>query len=83
MPDDKLKEVIKDIGKGAEYFGKLKKGRSPQMERMEETVEGPVTLPPPSEPEKKLLKRSTGGSPPFTDREMKQGYRNIGKGMGK
>ncbi len=77
MPDDKLKEVIKDIGKGAEYFGKLKKGRSPQTERMEEAVEGPVTLPPQPELEKKLRDRSTGGSPPFTESEIKQGYRKL------
>lgn len=77
MPDDKLKEVIRDIGKGVEYFGKIRKGRSPLMERMEEAVEGPVTPPPQPEPEKKLKDRSTGGSPPWTDIELKKGWRKF------
>ena len=37
-----------------------------------------VPIPPPiPEPKKELLKKSTGGSPPFTDAEMKQGYRKL------
>lgn len=76
MPD-KWQNIVKDVGKGVEYFKKVKKGRSPQMERMEEAAEGPVTLPPQPESEKKLKDRSTGGSPPFTHVEMKKGYRKL------
>lgn len=55
------------------------------MEGMEESAEGPVTPPPQPvpvppvtpEPKKKLLDRSTGGSPPFSEAEMKQGYRKL------
>ena len=51
------------------------------MERMEDAVEGPVTPPPrptqDPEPKKKLLDRSTGGSPPFSEGEMKKGYRKL------
>ena len=77
MPDNKLKGLIKDTAKGMEYFGKVRKGRNPLMERMEEAVEGPVTPPPQPEPEKKLKNRSMGGSPPFTESEMRKGYRKL------
>ncbi len=80
MPDDKLKGLIKDTAKAAEYFGKRRKGRNPLVERMEEAVEGPEIppAPPPTlEPDKKLLKKSTGGSPPFSDAELKKGYRKL------
>jgi len=79
MPDDKLKDFIKNTAKAAEYFGKASKGRSPLMEGMEESIVGPTPpVPPPTiEPDKKLLKKSIGGSPPFTDVEMKRGYRKL------
>jgi len=32
-------------------------------------------------PEKKMRDRSTAGSPPFTDAELKCGYRKMGKGL--
>ena len=76
---------FKDIAKGVEYLGKVGKGRSPLMEGMEESAEGPVTPPPQPvpvpkpvpEPKKNLLDRSTGGSPPFNEAEMKKGYRKL------
>ena len=40
---DKLKGLIEQTAEGIRYFGKLRKGRSPQMERMEEAVEGPAS----------------------------------------
>ena len=81
MPDNKVNDFIKDTAKGVEYFGKIRKGRSPLMERMEDAAEGPDTPPPrptqDPEPKKKLLDRSTGGSPPFSEGEMKKGYRKL------
>jgi hypothetical protein len=86
MADDKLKDFIKYTAKAAEYFGKASKGRSPLMEGMEESIVGPTPpvppptppVPPPTiEPDKKLLKKSTGGSPPFSEAEMRQGYRKM------
>lgn len=77
MADDKLQGMIRDMSKGVEYFRKVRKGRSPLMERMEEAVEGPVPLPPQPELEKELKDRSTGGSLPFSEGEIKKGYRRL------
>ncbi len=75
---DTWQDMVRDVGKGVEYLGKRKKGQMPQIERMEEAIEGP-TIPttPPPEKEKEMLKRSTGGSPPFSDAELKKGYRKL------
>jgi Sec-independent protein translocase protein TatA len=77
MGDDKLKEFIKDTQEGIGYFQKLRKGRKPQMERLEEAVEGPAESSPLPEPEKKLRDKSTGGSPPFSEAELRKGYRKL------
>ncbi len=74
---DTWKDMVKDTAKGVEYLRKLKKGGTPQIDRMENAVEGPTIPPAPPENEKKLRKRSTEGSLPFTPSELKQGYRKL------
>lgn len=77
---DTWQDMVRDVGKGVEYLKKRIKGRSPYVEGMEKAagiVPTPPPPPPPPEKEKELLKRSTGGSPPFTPAEMKQGYRKL------
>jgi len=79
------------FGEAAKYFGKKKAGKDPTIEKMEEAigVTQPMSVPPipsvppvpPIPPEKKLRDRSTKGSPPFSDAELKQGFRKMGKGL--
>ena len=97
MADGKAEDFVKSVVEGIKYFGKAKKGVSPQMEKMEKAIEGtspppvippvppPVTPPitptpvPPVNPELQsaLRKRSVAGSKPFSDAELKKGYRKL------
>ena len=74
MPDD---DIIKHHGEGVKYFWKLKKGKKPTYEKMEEAIEGPPEAPPKPEPEKKLKEKSTKGSLPFSESEIRKGYRKL------
>ncbi len=76
---DKLRELIENHAKGIEYLRKLKKGRTPQIERMEESIMAPEPpVPPPNvNPQDPLLKKSSGGSPAMTAEEFKKGYRKL------
>ena len=65
-------DIVKDVKSGLNYFKDILKGKKPQMEKMEEAVE-----PPAPEPEKVLRDKSTKGSSPFTEAELKQGYRKV------
>lgn len=71
MPED----VIKDVKKGMDYFRDLKKGKQPLTDKMEDAIEG--TQIPKPEPEKELRDKSTKGSPPFSEAELKRGYRKV------
>ena len=98
-----MADIVKDVVKGVDYFRDLKKGKKPQMEKMEEAVEGSPGPPPegrggvpltdeqrkerhkslygteelPPRGTGRLMRRSTEGSPPFTDAELKKGYRKL------
>ena len=80
-----LEDIVKDIAKGVEWFGKSKKAKEenkppPTFEKWEKAIgveEEPAPVPPPSVPTDKLIKKSTGGSPPFTKAEIKKGYRKL------
>lgn len=85
MSDGVVEDLVKSVVEGIKYFGKAKKKVSPQMEKMEKAVETPAPPPTPppvfpfTEPEKQsaLRKRSVAGSKPFTNAEIKQGYRKL------
>ena len=98
-----MDDFVKDVVKGLEYLKKLRRGETPQLDRMEKSIETqppqvpPVPAPPqrqkpmPPEPKEKepgdifelldkrssLQKRSVRGSAPFTDAEIKRGYRKL------
>lgn len=71
------------FAEAAKYFGKRWAGKSPLAEKQEEAIGmreiAPQKAVPPAKPEseKKLKEKSTGGSPPFTDAELRQGYRKL------
>ena len=79
MADDTISNIIK----GIDWFRKARQGKQKTyQEKLEEAAEGPETPPTPQPPpkpenEKELQRRSTGGSPPFTNEELNRGYRRI------
>ena len=79
MADDTIYNVIK----GIDWFRKAGQGKQKTyQEKWEEAAEGPETPPTPQPPpkpenEKELQRRSTGGSSPFSEIELKKGYRKL------
>jgi len=74
--------LAEDVIKGIEYLKKLRRGETPQIDRMEKSIgTQPPQVPPipvpPLEKESTLWKRSVVGSAPFTDAEIKKGYRKL------
>ncbi len=74
--------LAEDFVKGLEYLKKLKRGETPQIDRMEKSIDTqPPQVPPapasPPEKESMLRKRSVMGSAPFTGAEIKKGYRKL------
>ena len=72
-----LRPFLTDVGKAAGAVGNFITGRKPAtpVDAGEQLMGNPTA--------KTLRDRSTAGSPPFTDAEMKCGYRKMGKGLGK
>ncbi len=73
-------DLVGDVKKGLEYLKKLKRGETPQTDRMEKSIDTqPPQVPPAPPPEKEsmLRKRSVMGSAPFTNEEIKKGYRKL------
>ena len=74
-----------DVAKGVEFFGKSKKAKEkneppPTFQKWEKAIgveEEPAPVPPPSVPTDKLIKKSTGGSEPFSKKEIARGYRKL------
>ncbi len=74
--------LVEDFVKGLEYLKKLKRGETPQIDKMEKSIDTqPPQVPsapvPPPEKESMLKKRSVMGSAPFTGVEIKKGYRKL------
>ena len=74
-----VEEFVRQTQEGLKY---LLRKRKTKTQEMEEAVEGPTQppqpVPPPKpEDEKELQRRSTGGSLPFSEKEMKKGYRKL------
>ncbi len=72
--------LAEDVIKGLEYLKKLRRGKTPQIDKMEKSIETqPPQVPPAPPPEKEsmLRKRSVMGSAPFTNAEIKKGYRKL------
>ena len=77
--------ILEDIAKGVEWFGKSKKAKEkneppPTFDKWEKAIgveEESPPVPPPSVPTDKLIKKSTGGSAPFTKEEIARGYRKL------
>ena len=74
-----VEEFVRSTQEGLKY---LLRKRKTKLQEMEEAVEGPTTPPqpvPPPKPEneKELQRRSTGGSLPFSNRELQKGYRKL------
>ncbi len=79
-------DLVGDVKKGIEYLKKLRRGETPQIDRMERSIDTqpsggglPPQVPPTPPPEKEsiLRKRSLMGSAPFTGAEIKKGYRKL------
>ena len=70
-----LMPFLTDVGKAAGAVRNFITGRkAPAMDAGEQLMGNPTA--------KVMRDRSTAGSPPFTDAEMKCGYRKMGMGMG-
>lgn len=71
--------MIADVDKGIKYFVNKKKGKEPLFDKLEEAA-GIEPTPPPKPPatDKKLVDKSTSGSPPFKNSELKRGFRKVG-----
>ena len=71
-----MAEILKDVKKGIDYFRDLYKGKKPQMQRFEESIEGapPQPVPPPPTQDD-MKKRGRRGSKAWTDAQLRKGYR--------
>jgi hypothetical protein len=74
-----LKPFLTDVGKAVGAVRNFITGRKAKAPKAPDAGMQLMGNP----PEKKMRDRSTAGSPPFTDAELKQGYRKMGKGLGK
>lgn len=72
--------MVDYFAEAVKYFRKKKAGRMPFEEKMGEAAGIESVKPPPvvkPEAEKKLKDKSTGGSSPFTNGEIRRGYRKL------
>ncbi len=71
-----VEDFVRQTQEGLKY---LLRKRKTKTQEMEEAVEGPPETPPVPQPppEKELVNKSTGGSPPFSGDELKTGYRKL------